>query len=155
MIPTIATAPVATTPAPPPPNPALEKLLELDDELSAMIHRKKELERNLAALESQIYNVEGRYLEQTPLGNVIRGFEDFIMPASSSQMRQQVNVFGAAYPTANESDRAFSQSSATYRKSLQLVKELEMAASPYYQKGDKMVKKKKKQRASSASEYEG
>lgn len=52
----------------------LQKLLQMDDELQLLQQRKKELERTTAQLEVQLQNMERKYLEQTPNGNVSLGF---------------------------------------------------------------------------------
>ena len=126
----------------------LERLLQVDEELTNMLQRKKELERNLTALETQIYNVEGRYLETTALsGNVSRGFATYMLPP---QQQRSVNLFaGQTAPVVSENDRIFSQSSLSYRKArsnyvfvygqaLSMIKDLEMASAPYKKKKTKI-----------------
>jgi chromatin modification-related protein EAF6 len=94
------------------------------------MQRKREVERNLAALEVQMYNTEGRYLEQTAsLGNVAKGFQGYLTAGTQRQTANSsggVNLFSGSSSVVHDSERIFSQSSSTYRKALQLVKEIEM-----------------------------
>lgn len=92
----------------------------MEDELSQLIHRKKELDRNIATLEVQIYNSEGRYLEQTQqFGNTIKGFEGYLSTTGSggSSALNPGNLGSyAASGGIPETDRLFSHSSSTYKK---------------------------------------
>lgn len=99
---------------------SLEKVLALEDEITILLQRKREVERNLAALEVQLYNSEGRYLEQTlSLGNVAKGFDGYMQLAIGQRQTANssaLNVFGAGSTAVQERDRLFSQSSSTYLK---------------------------------------
>lgn len=159
-------APAATVDAP----LSLDKLLQMEDELSTFLNRKRELERNLATLEVQLFNAEGRYLEQTAhLGNLVRGFEGYAGMAAGrgadSTPRYSSNSHHYGVDSAVlESDRLFSQSSASFKKSLQQIRDLERNANLNNTAGNPPVrrnnnqngvsttvkKKTKKKRSSSA-----
>ncbi|KAF8477422.1 histone acetyltransferase subunit NuA4-domain-containing protein [Kalaharituber pfeilii] len=74
-------------------------------DLREMLQRKKVLDRNLSALEDQISKFEASYLEDTPNGNIIRGFDNYIKGTAARRR----NAIGDA-------DRVFSMSSATSLK---------------------------------------
>jgi chromatin modification-related protein EAF6 len=94
----------------------------MDEELTSLLHRKRELDRHLAGLESQIYNLEDRYLEETSVdGNVVVGFAGYMSVAQGTSAPTQADgVFGSSAVT--ETDRIFSNSSSTYRKVLCEIK---------------------------------
>ena len=56
-------------------------------------------------LEEQLYKLEGAYLEDTPSGNVVRGFENYV---KGSQTKKRIGL--------SEQDRVFSMSSAVFLK---------------------------------------
>ena len=96
----------------------------MEEELGQLIHRKKELDRNIATLEVQIYNAEGRYLEQTQqFGNAIKGFDGYIGSAAAGGggaggsgglgTSSAASQYAAGIP---DTDRLFSHSSSTYKK---------------------------------------
>ena len=57
------------------------------------------------SLEEQIYKLEGAYLEDTPSGNVVRGFDNYV---KGSQTKKRVGL--------SEQERVFSLSSAVFLK---------------------------------------
>ena len=76
-------------------------------ELRDLIARKKQADKDLAALESQIYKLEGSYLEDTQQGgNIVRGFDGYIKGLINNRKS-----------TFSESDRLFSLSSVSYSES--------------------------------------
>ncbi|KAF8456333.1 histone acetyltransferase subunit NuA4-domain-containing protein [Terfezia claveryi] len=77
-------------------------------DLRDMLQRKKLLDRNLAVLEDQIAKFEATYLDETPNGNIIRGFDNYIKGTAARRR----NAIGDA-------DRVFSMSSATSLKAAQ------------------------------------
>lgn len=66
-------------------------------------------------LETQIFQAEGQYIAETAGtgGNIIHGFENYLKSASTNRKRVEVN----------DTDRVFSQSSTTYRKSLDMAED--------------------------------
>lgn len=161
--------------------PSLHNLLALDKELSSLVHKKRELDRHLAGLESQIYALETGYLEQTMpfsasellqregtdmetaentapkpvesaegLGNVVVGWAGYMGIAqgqavgpkhggyldrpggsssrvsSNTKLPQSIESSGSGWP--DNEYRIFSHSSTTYKKSLSIMRELELGA---------------------------
>lgn len=78
---------------------------KLKKQLKDNLNKKKNLDKNLNSLEEQIFTLEGAYLEETPHGNVVKGFDTYIKGAQSKKRY----VF-------NEEDRIFSLSSAVFLK---------------------------------------
>lgn len=76
--------------------------------LKDLIERQKKLTNKLGTLEDAIYKEETDYLEGTPSGNIIKGFENYTKGTGSSAPGQRRRV-----PVNNE-DRLFSRSSVTY-----------------------------------------
>ncbi|RQM06946.1 hypothetical protein DH86_00000083 [Scytalidium sp. 3C] len=52
--------------------------------LKELLHKRRILERSLAAQEDAIYKKETEYLEETPSGNIITGFESYTKGTSST-----------------------------------------------------------------------
>ncbi|KAK9471798.1 histone acetyltransferase subunit NuA4-domain-containing protein, partial [Dipodascopsis tothii] len=80
-------------------------------ELKDMIGKKRMLDKNLAIIEEQIFKYEGAYLDETPNGNIVRGFDNYLKSSSiggGSAVKRK--------PAINEDDRLFSLSSSTYLK---------------------------------------
>ncbi|KAB5593102.1 Histone acetyltransferase [Ceratobasidium theobromae] len=80
-------------------------------ELSNSLLKRKDIEKQLAALESQIFNFEGSYLTETTNsgGNIIQGFENYLKhPNAANRKKYEIT----------DGDRIFSNSSATFGKSL-------------------------------------
>ncbi|KZW01613.1 NuA4-domain-containing protein [Exidia glandulosa HHB12029] len=76
------------------------------------IQKKRAADKALIALEVQIYNFEGSYLSETAQhggGNIVTGFENYLKNQATTRRR----------PEPGEQDRIFSNSSATYRESLE------------------------------------
>jgi chromatin modification-related protein EAF6 len=78
-------------------------------QLTAMITKRRLLERALANIEDSIAKKENEYLEDTPNGNIITGFENYTKGTSTisgagQRRRGQVQ----------EANRVFSRSSVSY-----------------------------------------
>lgn len=96
----------------PEPTDGVTSLAISKQELDELLTRKSMVEAEIAAIERQIYELEGSYLEDTNVnGNIVRGFEGYLnrntIPAAEKR-RQRLK----------ESDRIFSLSSNTYQQSL-------------------------------------
>lgn len=84
-------------------------------ELRESLQKKRIVDRNLSSLEESIYKLETAYLEETgAIGNIIKGFENYVKASSAS-------ATAAGGPTAarrkggiNDADRPFSRSSASF-----------------------------------------
>ncbi|KAG9126540.1 hypothetical protein FRC07_003081 [Ceratobasidium sp. 392] len=80
-------------------------------DLTNALTKRKDIDKQLASLEAQIFNFESTYLTETTNsgGNIIQGFENYLKhPNSANRKKFEVT----------DSDRLFSNSSATYNKSL-------------------------------------
>ncbi|KAJ3415967.1 Chromatin modification- protein meaf6 [Chytridiales sp. JEL 0842] len=91
-------------------------LAEAEKELVELMNRKRQVDRALATIESNIYTYEGSYLEDTQqYGNIIRGFDGFVNNRNEKRKMK-----------FSESDRLFSLSSVTYLKALELKQREEL-----------------------------
>eukprot|EP00842_Homolaphlyctis_polyrhiza_P001756 jgi/Hompol1/2581/HPOL_001425-RA len=87
----------------------MNALTDAERELSELLTRKRQLDKNLAGIEASIYALEGSYLEESQYGNIVRGFDGYL--ASRADRRRNRSI---------EQDRLFSQSSVTYLKALEM-----------------------------------
>jgi chromatin modification-related protein EAF6 len=76
--------------------------------LKELLQKKRLLERSLAQQEESIYKKETDYLEDTPSGNIITGFEAYTKGSGSSAPGQRRRA------AVQESNRVFSRSSISY-----------------------------------------
>lgn len=76
--------------------------------LVELLRRKAMLTNSLANLEDQIYKKETEYLEETPSGNIITGFENYTKGTSSGVGG------GRKRGNAVDGNRVFSKSSISY-----------------------------------------
>ncbi|KAK0632130.1 histone acetyltransferase subunit NuA4-domain-containing protein [Immersiella caudata] len=75
--------------------------------LKELIARKRALEKRLAAQEEAIYNKETEYLENTPAGNIITGFDNYTKgTGTAAAARRKTGL--------TEANRVFSRSSISY-----------------------------------------
>ncbi|KAI1793261.1 NuA4-domain-containing protein [Ganoderma leucocontextum] len=82
-------------------------------ELLQALAKKRALDKQLASLEVQIYNLETTYLTDTAAhsgGNIIHGFEGYLKNQPSGRKKYEIG----------EQDRIFSVSSQTYKKAVDL-----------------------------------
>ncbi|KAI5815409.1 histone acetyltransferase subunit NuA4-domain-containing protein [Pyronema omphalodes] len=77
-------------------------------QLRDLIHSKRHNDKQLSIYEENIYKAETAYLEETPNGNIVKGFDNYIKAAAP---RRKTNF--------NDQDRIFSLSSITYAAKLQ------------------------------------
>ncbi|KAF9049513.1 alpha/beta-hydrolase [Hymenopellis radicata] len=86
---------------------------QIKKELSQAIPKKRAVDKQLAALESEIFKLEQQYLQDTMShsgGNIVHGFENFLKNQSTARRKYEVP----------EHDRIFSNSSVTIQKSLEI-----------------------------------
>ncbi|ROT37405.1 NuA4-domain-containing protein [Sodiomyces alkalinus F11] len=90
------------------PAPTMQMYKEEQARLRTMLDRRNQLARRIAAIEADIESKENTYLDSTPYGNIIAGFDNYIKGTSGSgaQRRKQGNA---------EQNRVFSRSSISYR----------------------------------------
>ena len=74
--------------------------------LKDLLIKKRMLERSLAAQEEAIYKKETDYLEETPNGNIITGFEAYTKATAPGAARRKAAV--------SEQNRVFSRSSVSF-----------------------------------------
>jgi chromatin modification-related protein EAF6 len=76
--------------------------------LKELLHKKRLLERNLSLQEDNIFRKETEYLEETPSGNIITGFEAYTKGtgAASGAARRRGGL--------NDGSRVFSRSSISF-----------------------------------------
>ncbi|KAJ3015160.1 UNVERIFIED_CONTAM: Chromatin modification- protein meaf6 [Siphonaria sp. JEL0065] len=109
--PSAAESTSATTGAPPQLDAKkAEKLALVEKELQDLLSKKKQLDRQLATIETNIYSYEGSYLDD-PIGNIVKGYDGYVHGVSSSRNDNKQRKIKIP-----ESDRIFSQSSVTYQK---------------------------------------
>ncbi len=73
----------------------MEDWVMSDRELSSArqrAERKEALRQGLQGLERQIYALETAYLEETPSGNVVHGFDDYAANARKNLPKKKVGV---------------------------------------------------------------
>ncbi|QIW96151.1 hypothetical protein AMS68_001669 [Peltaster fructicola] len=81
--------------------------------LRSTIEKKRKLDEQLAALEEQIYKVEGTYLEDTSnSGNIVRGFDAWVKSVTLNKSAADDRRRGRI----REDDRIFSRSSLSWMR---------------------------------------
>lgn len=94
------------------PNHTLEDYERLCRELQSTMEAQELLKEEFARKEIELYNLERQYLEETPYGNIFKGFDGFL--GSARDMRGA----GRKRERFEESDRVFSKDA---RRNLRLV----------------------------------
>ncbi|MCJ1446227.1 MAG: hypothetical protein MMC23_006732 [Stictis urceolatum] len=91
---------------------------KLKRDLRETLSKKRLVDKHMAQLEEQIHRIETSYLEETPAGNIIKGFDNYIKGSSISTISG-----GAGGGTSTrrkgaiaDQDRVFSRSSASFMK---------------------------------------
>jgi len=81
---------------------------KVTQDLKAMLQKKRQLERSVMQHDEAIYKKETDYLEETPYGNILTGFDNYIKGSSSSAPggRRKAGI--------TDQDRVFSRSSLRY-----------------------------------------
>ncbi|TFK20420.1 NuA4-domain-containing protein [Coprinopsis marcescibilis] len=85
----------------------------LKKDLLTSLPKKRAIDKQLALIEFQIYNLEASYLTETAAhsgGNIIQGFEGYLKNQTATRKKYEVS----------DQDRVFSNSSLTYPKSLDI-----------------------------------
>ena len=95
--------------------------------LKTGINKKRQIDRTLTDLESQIFLFEGSYLASTSAsgGNIVKGFDGYLKSTATGGHNSKSAAAAAAALAMNPNDvpiedRMFSNSSSTYTRSLQL-----------------------------------
>ncbi|UZJ53398.1 hypothetical protein CBS101457_002718 [Exobasidium rhododendri] len=94
--------------------------------LKANISKKRQIDRTLTDLESQIFLFEGSYLTNTAAsgGNIVKGFDSYLKTGSaigaSSSKATSINTSVLGSQDVPPDDRMFSLSSSTFKRSLEL-----------------------------------
>jgi chromatin modification-related protein EAF6 len=95
--------------------------------LKSGISKKRQIDRTLTDLESQIFLFEGSYLTNTAAsgGNIVKGFDSYlktnaITGGGSSNRYASINTSMLGNQDVPIEDRMFSLSSATYKRSLEM-----------------------------------
>ncbi|EXJ69123.1 chromatin modification-like protein EAF6 [Cladophialophora psammophila CBS 110553] len=109
--------------------PGLPYYEKLRRDLRDTLQKKRLLDRNLAAIEDQIFRQETTYLEETAVaGNIVKGFDNYIKASAVSAAASSVGgtVSGSAVgggvgagrrkAPVNDTDRVFSKSSVSYMR---------------------------------------
>ena len=87
---------------------AHDKVKELEDEILNLNERKAHLDQSLAEIESTIFRLETKYLQQSSKGNILNGYE-----TSTVRPPRKRRDF--------EDGRLFTRSSATFSSSLDVL----------------------------------
>ncbi|KAJ5472619.1 hypothetical protein N7530_006620 [Penicillium desertorum] len=97
--------------------PYYEKLRR---ELRDTLQKKRLMDKSMAQLEDQIFRFEQSYLEETTAGNIIKGFDNYIKGSANGSSLGAAglglggSMAGRRKAQVTDSDRVFSQSSASY-----------------------------------------
>ncbi|KAK3300054.1 histone acetyltransferase subunit NuA4-domain-containing protein [Chaetomium fimeti] len=79
-------------------------------QLKELISRKRTLEKKLSSIEDHISNKESEYLDGTPSGNIIIGFDNYVKGATAAAaLRRKTGAL--------DHNRVFSRSSVSYNTS--------------------------------------
>ncbi|KAI2629713.1 NuA4-domain-containing protein [Hypoxylon sp. NC1633] len=74
--------------------------------LKELLAKRKQQDRQLAQLEQNIVDLEAKYLTSTRIGNIVKGFDNYIKGTSAAAYRKQAEL--------KEDDYIWSRSSISY-----------------------------------------
>ncbi|CAO1623670.1 unnamed protein product [Sympodiomycopsis kandeliae] len=129
----------------------------LKSQIHSSLAQKRNMDRTLSDLESQIWLFEGSYFAATAAsgGNIVKGFDNYLKNTTTSGGRStSSNAIQAALMDNGEippEDRVFSTSSLTYQRSLELKAAEEMAKQANAAAAAAAAKAEKEAKASSSS----
>lgn len=87
---------------------------EIRKELTALIERRQNLQEALSQLETQIYNFETTYLDETSeYGNIFKGWNRYALTAPLQKSASMKLEKKSNRKTVRDSDRLFSSSSVS------------------------------------------
>ncbi|KAK1600542.1 histone acetyltransferase subunit NuA4 [Colletotrichum navitas] len=89
------------------PAPTMQMYREEQARLRQMLDKRAVIAKKLANIEADIEQKETAYLESTPNGNIIAGFDNYIKGTGAAAHRRKAG--------ATEQNRVFSRSSISYR----------------------------------------
>ncbi|KXH67921.1 histone acetyltransferase subunit NuA4 [Colletotrichum salicis] len=89
------------------PAPTMQMYREEQVRLRQMLDKRAVIARKLATIEADIEQKETAYLDSTPNGNIIAGFDNYIKGSGAAAQRRKAG--------ATEQNRVFSRSSVSYR----------------------------------------
>ncbi|KAJ7147057.1 histone acetyltransferase subunit NuA4-domain-containing protein [Mycena crocata] len=98
----------------------------LKKDLQQAIPKKRTIDKQLADIEFQIHDLEKTYLTETAAhngGNIINGFEGYLKNTNANRRKYDVA----------DNERLFSNSSLTYPKSLELLRDKDDAPEEFSQ----------------------
>ncbi|KOS16731.1 Chromatin modification-related protein eaf6 [Escovopsis weberi] len=90
------------------PQPTMAEYKKSQVRVRDLVEKRRLLERRLAQMEDSIASKESTYLDSTPSGNIITGFDNYMKGTSGAAAQRR-----KAGPT--EQNRVFSRSSISYR----------------------------------------
>ena len=92
------------------------EIFNYDAEILELVTAQNEYEKDLQETQSEIYRVEGDYLEETnKYGNILNGWDKYLN-SNTFSTKDKINA-GKPYKVG-ESDRLFSSSSVNYKSSI-------------------------------------
>lgn len=95
------------------PTPSIEQYTNLKNQLTQQILQKQELDNKLNKLESEIYDKENEYFNESTFGNIVKGFENFSKTSGGG-----LNGSNKKKITYTDDDHIFSLSSNNFVKTL-------------------------------------
>eukprot|EP00039_Didymoeca_costata_P013639 m.210865 g.210865 ORF g.210865 m.210865 type:complete len:118 (+) comp15828_c0_seq2:73-426(+) len=83
-------------------------------EIVKLAEKRKELQRDLEVLETQIYNYEGTYLKESPHGNVVRGWG--VRPPNDNEVPDSDRLFSMSSVTSKLGQKMMQKDTVTGKK---------------------------------------